>query len=726
MCHQWWHIDFGGNMMNQDIINIISEELNVQTKQVQAVLSLLEEGNTVPFIARYRKEKTGALDEDQIRTIDKYYQYQVNLLKRKEDVIRLIEEKGMLNDQLKIDILNAKQLSDVEDLYRPYKEKRKTRATEAKAKGLEPLSKWILSLPHGDIQSEAKKYLNDKVTTVEEAIQGALDIIAENISDDIKYRKFVKDMIYKGGFIQTKEKKKHNDENKIYEMYYDYKEKVKTIVSHRILAINRAEKEKVIHVSIEVDKDYFIQYILRGVTRNKQSSIHDYLQKAVEDSFQRLLFPSIEREVRKELTEKANEQALKVFSINLENLLLQAPLKNKMVLGVDPAFRTGCKLAVVDQTGKVLHIDKVFITIPKNNYDKDKRILLDIIKKYQIEIIAIGNGTASRESEAFIAKLIQDYQLNVEFAIISEAGASVYSASQLAKEEFPDYHVEERSAVSIARRLQDPLAELVKIEPKAISVGQYQHDIPTKDLEEQLNFVVEKTVNNVGVDVNTASKSLLKYVAGLNNAVATQIVAYRNENGMFKDRNEIKKVKKLGEKTYLQAIGFLRILDGDNPLDATAIHPDNYHQTIMLLNDLNLSLNDLGTDRLKEEILKINKDEVIKRLKIDQYTLDDIIESLIKPNRSIRDEYQTPILKKDILRIEDLKAGMLLEGTVRNVVDFGAFIDIGLKNDGLVHISKMSEKRIKHPLDVLSIGDIVEVKVIDVDLNKKRVSLSMI
>lgn len=712
--------------MNKDIINIISQELNVQTKQIEAVLSLLEEGNTVPFIARYRKEKTGALDEDQIRTIDKYYQYQVNLLKRKEDVIRLITEKGMMNDQLKNDILAAKQLSEVEDLYRPYKEKRKTRATDAKAKGLEPLSKWILSLPHDDIQIEAKKYLNEQVQTIEDAIQGALDIIAENISDDIKYRKFVKDMIYKGGFIKTIEKKKHDDENKVYEMYYDYKEKVKTIVSHRILAINRAEKEKVVNVNIEVDKDYYIQYILRGVTKNRKSAVNDYLQKAVEDSYQRLLFPSIEREVRKELTEKANVQALKVFSVNLENLLLQAPLKNKMVLGVDPAFRTGCKLAVVDQTGKVLHIDKVFITLPKNNYDKDIKILLDIIKKYKIEIIAIGNGTASRETEAFIAKLIQDYKLDVEFAIISEAGASVYSASQLAKEEFPDYHVEERSAVSIARRLQDPLAELVKIEPKAISVGQYQHDIPAKDLEEQLNFVVEKTVNNVGVDVNTASKSLLKYVAGLNNAVASQIVSYRNENGMFKDRNEIKKVKKLGEKTYLQAIGFLRILDGNNPLDATAIHPDNYKQTLILLKELNLSLDDLGSDHLKEKILKINKDEVIKRLEIDQYTLDDIIESLIKPNRSIRDEYQTPLLKKDVLHIEDLKTGMLLEGTVRNVVDFGAFIDIGLKNDGLVHISKMSEKRIKHPLDVLSIGDIVEVKVIDVDLNKKRVGLSMI
>lgn len=712
--------------MNQEIIKTISEELNVQVYQIEAVLSLLQEGNTVPFIARYRKEKTGALDEDQIRTIDKYYQYQINLLKRKEDVIRLIEEKGMLNDQLKQDILKATQLSDVEDLYRPYKEKRKTKAIIAKNKGLEPLAKWMIALNKGDILKEAKKYLNDEVKDEQDAIQGAMDIIAEDIADNIKYRKFLKDMLYKGGIIKTTEKKKHDDENKVYEMYYAYQEKLKTLVSHRILAINRAEKEKVINVTIEGDKEYYLQYILRGLTRNKEVTYLSYLQQAVEDSYQRLLFPSIEREIRKELTEKANEQALKVFSVNLENLLLQAPLKNKMVLGLDPAYRTGCKLAVVDQTGKVLHIDKVFITLPKDNYDKDIKTLLNIINKYKIEIIAIGNGTASRESEAFIAKMIKDNHLNVEFAIISEAGASVYSASQIAKEEFPDYQVEERSAVSIARRLQDPLAELVKIEPKAISVGQYQHDIPEKDLEEQLDFVVEKTVNNVGVDINTASKSLLKYVAGLNAGVANQIILYRNEFGKFTNRQEIKKVKKLGEKTYTQAIGFLRILDGNQPLDATAIHPENYQQALALLQLCNLTTNDLGSDELKDKLLKISKNEVIEKLNIDQYTLDDIIDCLIKPNRSIRDQYQTPLLKKDILHIEDLKEGMVLEGTVRNVVDFGAFIDIGLKNDGLVHISKMSKQRIKHPLDVLSIGDIVEVNVIEVDLKKNRVSLSMI
>ena len=710
--------------MNEEIIKIAAKELEITEKQINAVLELLEQGNTVPFIARYRKEATGGLDEDQIRNIDKYYQYQVNLLKRKEDVIRLIDEKGMLTKQLETDILKATKLNEVEDLYRPYKEKRKTKATEAKAKGLEPLSKWILSLPKGNIDEEAKKYLNDKVENIEDAIQGALDIIAEVISDDIKYRKFVKDIIYKSGVIETKVKKKNPDETKVYEMYYDYHERVNRIVSHRILAINRAEKEKVITVNINVNKDFLIEYINRGVTKNRNSSVNEYILKAIEDSLNRLLLPSIEREVRNELTEKASEQALKVFSINLEKLLMQAPLKDKMVLGVDPAYRTGCKLAVVDQTGKVLKIDKVFITIPKDNYDKEKKILLDIIKTYKIEIIAIGNGTASRESEAFISKLIKDNNLDVDYAIISEAGASVYSASKLAKEEFPDYQVE--SAVSIARRLQDPLAELVKIEPKAISVGQYQHDIAQKQLEEQLDFVVEKAVNSVGVDINTASVSLLQYVSGLNSAVAKNIIKYRDEHGKFTNREEIKNVNKLGAKTYQQSIGFLRIPGANDPFDATAIHPENYQQAKALLKLINASEKELGTKEIASKLTTINKEKILEELKIDSYTLDDIIDSFIKPNRSPRDNYATPLLKKDILKIEDLKPGMVLEGTVRNVVDFGAFIDIGLKNDGLVHISKISHERIKHPLDKLSIGDIVEVYVIDVDVNKHRVGLSMI
>lgn len=712
--------------MNQEIIKTISEELNITIKQVNAVLTLLDEGNTVPFIARYRKEATGALDEDQIREVDKYYQYQENLLKKKEDVIRLITEKGMMNDQLKNDINKATKLSEVEDLYRPYKEKKKTKASEAIAKGLQPLANTILELKNIDLEVEAKKYVNDKVASIDEAIQGALDIIAESISDDIKYRKFVKDIVYKSGIIKTSVKKKYDDENKVYEMYYDYNERVGRIVSHRILAINRAEKEKVITVNVECDKDFLSSYIHRGVTKNRNSKMNDYLKKAVDDSLNRLLYPSIIREVRKELTQKADEQALKVFSLNLENLLLQAPLKDKMVLGIDPAFRTGCKLAVVDPTGKVLAINKAFITIPKNNYDKEKKLILDLIKKHKIEIIAIGNGTASRETEAFIASLIKENNLDVDYALISEAGASVYSASKVAQEEFPDLHVEERSAVSIARRLQDPLAELVKIEPKAISVGQYQHDIAQKALEEQLDFVVEKTVNNVGVNINTASKSLLQFVSGLNGAVTGNIVKYRDENGKFKNRKEIKKVAKLGAKTYEQAIGFLRIVDGDNPLDQTAIHPDNYKQTMELLSLLGLTLNDLGTTKLQESIQNSNLEEIQAKLNIDKYTLEDITESLIKPNRSIRDEYKTPLLKKDILKIEDLKPGMVLEGTVRNVVDFGAFVDIGLKNDGLVHISKISKQRIKHPLDVLNVGDIIEVSVLDVDLNKHRVGLTMI
>ena len=603
--------------MNEEIIKIAAKELEITEKQINAVLELLEQGNTVPFIARYRKEATGGLDEDQIRNIDKYYQYQVNLLKRKEDVIRLIDEKGMLTKQLETDILKATKLNEVEDLYRPYKEKRKTKATEAKAKGLEPLSKWILSLPKGNIDEEAKKYLNDKVENIEDAIQGALDIIAEVISDDIKYRKFVKDIIYKSGVIETKVKKKNPDETKVYEMYYDYHERVNRIVSHRILAINRAEKEKVITVNINVNKDFLIEYINRGVTKNRNSSVNEYILKAVEDSLNRLLLPSIEREVRNELT----EQALKVFSINLEKLLMQAPLKDKMVLGVDPAYRTGCKLAVVDQTGKVLKIDKVFITIPKDNYDKEKKILLDIIKTYKIEIIAIGNGTASRESEAFISKLIKDNNLDVDYAIISEAGASVYSASKLAKEEFPDYQVEERSAVSIARRLQDPLAELVKIEPKAISVGQYQHDIAQKQLEEQLDFVVEKAVNSVGVDINTASVSLLQYVSGLNSAVAKNIIKYRDEHGKFTNREEIKNVNKLGAKTYQQSIGFLRIPGANDPFDATAIHPENYQQAKALLKLINASEKELGTKEIASKLTTINKEKILEELKIDSYTV---------------------------------------------------------------------------------------------------------
>lgn len=713
--------------MDINVVKQVANELNIKIEQVEKVLSLLEDGNTVPFIARYRKEVTGALNEDQIREIDKIYEYGINLNKRKEDIIRLIDEKGMLDETLKADILKCTKLSEVEDLYRPFKEKKKTRAIIAKNNGLEPLSQWILSLPrNGNVHEEAKKYLNENIQTVEEAISGAKDIIAENMADNPKYRKYVKDMLYKTALIETKEKKNHKDENKVYEMYYQYSERLKNIVPHRILAINRAENEKVITVSFEFDKQRFLDYIGFGYYHKKESVTKEVIDEAIEDGFKRLLYPSIEREIRHELTEKAELQALEVFSVNLEKLLMQPPLKDKIILGVDPAFRTGCKLAVIDATGKVLTIDKIFPTLLKKDYSGDIRKVVSLVKKYHVEIIAIGNGTASRETEMFIAKTIKEEQLDVSYVIVSEAGASVYSASKIAKEEFPDYQVEERSAVSIARRIQDPLAELVKIEPKAISVGQYQHDMNQKRLTEQLEFVVTKSVNQVGVNINTASPSLLQYVAGCSPTIAKNIVSYREKIGRFNDRKEIMEVPKLGPKTYTQAIGFLRILNGDNPLDQTAIHPESYEVTEKIMADLGFDLEKIGTQELNEAINHIDKNKVMTKFSIDQYTLDDIIDCLKSPLRTPRDHYQSAILKKDVLTIEDLNTGMELQGTVRNVVDFGAFVDIGLKNDGLVHISKMSETRIKHPLDKVNVGDIITVWVDSVDLNKKKVALTML
>lgn len=712
--------------MNQDIIQLLAEELNIKVLQIENTLSLLEEGCTVPFIARYRKEKTEGLTEDEIREISKQYEYQVNLLKRKEDVIRLIEEKGLMNDGLKKTILSCTTLAQVEDQYRPYKEKKKTKATIAISKGLEPLALWILKLPYkGDLDKEILKYVKEDLTK-EEALQGAKDIIAEKISDEPRFRTFTKDMIYKTGMIETSVKKKHDDEDGVYQMYYEYNEKIKFIASHRILAINRAEKEKVLNVHINIDEDRFVQYIYNGMTRKKESIVNDIIMECCKDAFKRLIFPSVEREVRSDLTAAAQEKALGVFSINLEKLLLQAPLKDRYVLGVDPAYRTGCKLAAIDPTGKVLAINKVFITLPKNDYSKDESILLSMIKKYKIEIIAIGNGTASRETESFIANLIKKNNLNVQFVIVSEAGASVYSASPLAKEEFPDYAVEERSAVSIARRLQDPLAELVKIEPKAISVGQYQHDMNQKKLSEQLDYVVEKVVNQVGVNINTASPSLLQYVSGLSMKTAKNIVKYREENGMFTTREQVKKVSALGPKTYEQAVGFLRILNGNNVLDETSIHPDNYGDALKLLDYLKMNKEDIGSSTMNASIKSLNKEEVSSKLNIDKYLLEDLCDAFTSPHRTPRDEYNTPILKSDILKIEDLKEGMQLEGVVRNVVDFGAFVDIGLKNDGLVHISKMSTEKIKHPLDKVNVGDIITVYVHEIDLNRKRVGLSMI
>ncbi|MBS5114788.1 MAG: RNA-binding transcriptional accessory protein [Erysipelotrichaceae bacterium] len=713
--------------MEENIIKQVSNELDISIKQVEAVLSLLEMGNTVPFIARYRKEKTGALNEDQIREVSKVYEYGINLKKRQEDIIRLIDEKGMLNDELKTDILKCTKLSELEDIYRPFKEKKKTRAIIAKNKGLEPFSHWLLSLPrNGSVIEEAKKYLNDEVTSEEEAILGAQDIIAENMSETVKYRKYVKDMLYKTGLIVTKEKKKHNDENKIYEMYYNHSERLKNIVSHRILAINRAEKEKVVSVTFEFDKQRFLDYINFGYIKNKETTAKTVIEQAIEDGFKRLLYPSIEREIRSELTEKAETQALSVFSINLEKLLMQAPLKDKIILGVDPAYRTGCKLAVIDVTGKVLAIDKIYPTLPKDDYSKDIDKLLKLISKYKIEVVAIGNGTASRETEAFVSKVIKENHLNLSYVIVSEAGASVYSASKIAKEEFPDYQVEERSAVSIARRIQDPLAELVKIEPKAISVGQYQHDMNQKRLTEQLEFVVTKSVNQVGVNVNTASSSLLQYVSGCSTSIAKNIVAYREKNGKFLNREQIQSVPKLGPKTYTQAIGFLRILEGNQPLDQTAIHPESYDIALKVLNEVGLNERYLGTDELVDSLKKLDLEKLQVKFNTDQYTLEDVIECLKSPLRTPRDSYQTAILKQDILKIEDLKEGMELQGTVRNVVDFGAFVDIGLKNDGLVHISKMSNRRIKHPLEIVNVGDIINVWVDKVDLEKKKVALTML
>ena len=715
-----------GESMNKELIHEIALALNITDKQVETVLSLLESGATVPFIARYRKEMTNGLDEDQIREISHSYEYSVNLLKRKEDVIRLIEEKGLMTDQLKKDIMKATKLSEVEDQYRPFKEKKKTKATMAKAKGLEPLAKAIMAFPrNGSLENMAKKYLNDQVKTIEEALQGASDIIAENIADSAKFRQYTKSMMMKTARIVTKKKKNAEDEKQVYAMYYDYNEMVKYIANHRILAINRAEKQKVISVSFDIDEERFLSYIVKGIIWNHKTIAEDFIKNATKDAFKRLIMPSVEREIRSELTEKAEDASLSLFSENLEHLLLQAPMKDKNVLGLDPGFRTGCKLAVLDRTGKVLHIDKVYISLPKKTTARDEKLLLQLIDQYHIDLIAIGNGTASRESEAYIAKLIQKHHLQVSYAIVSEAGASVYSASKVAQEEFPDYQVEERSAVSIGRRLQDPLAELVKIEPKAISVGQYQHDMNQKKLGESLDFVVEKVVNQVGVNINTASPSLLQYVSGLSKTTAHNIVKYREENGAFTNREQIKKVSKLGPKSYEQSVGFLRILNGNNILDETSIHPDNYKDALALLDYLHLDVTSVGTMTMKEALADFNKEKAMNELGFSHYLMDDLLDAFLAPHRTPRDDYDAPILKSDILDIKDLKVGMKLQGTVRNVVDFGAFVDIGLHEDGLVHISKMSDHKISHPLEVVSVGDIVDVYVYEIDEKRQRVALSM-
>lgn len=706
-------------------MNEIVSKYQFSEKQVKSVLELLEENNTVPFIARYRKEATGGLDEVQIKQISDEYQYVANLQKRKDEVIHNIEKQGLLTNELKEDILKQTKLQRVEDLYRPFKQKKKTRATEAKRKGLESLAQWISDGQQGELSQKAEAYINDEVATVDEAIQGALDIIAEHISDNPKYRSRILKDIYRQGNIVTAKKKKADDEKETFAMYYDYVEPIKNVANHRVLAMNRGEKEKVLSVKVEFDT----QQVASAIEKNevKSNNPHgDYIKLAIEDSLKRLIMPSIEREIRADLTEKAEQHAIEVFSENLKHLLLQPPMKGKQILGVDPAFRTGCKLAVINPYGTFIDKSVIYPHPPKSKVEASEKEIVRMITENNIELIAIGNGTASRETEQFVADVIKKYNLDIKFIIVNEAGASVYSASEIARSEFPNFQVEERSAVSIGRRVQDPLSELVKIDPKSIGVGQYQHDVNQKELESALTFVVETAVNQVGVDVNTASKSLLQYVSGLSSAIAQNIIDYREENGAIKHNREISKVKRLGAKTFEQSIGFLRIVDGSEPLDNTSIHPESYDVTYELLTVLNFDINDLGTDKLKTELSKINTNQIAEQLNVGVPTLEDIIKSLMAPNRDPRDEFETPILKSDVLSIEDLKEGMKLSGTVRNVVDFGAFVDIGVKQDGLVHVSKLSKKFVKNPMDVVSVGDIVEVWILDIDQNKGKVSLTMI
>ena len=715
--------------MNELIIKQIATDLNITEKQVNTVLTMLSEGNTVPFIARYRKEATGALDEEMIRKINEVYEYQANLLKRKEDVIRLIEEKDLMTPELKTKILNCTKLVEVEDLYRPYKEKKKTKATEAIANGLEPLAKMMMSFPeNGSIEDLANKFIKENLP-FDKVVEGAKYIIAEWISDNAAYRKWIRSYFYRNGEIVSKKKKTAEDESKTYEMYYDYHESVKYIKPHRILAINRAEKEKILTVNIDLNNDEIISYLNEKIIKKEKSFTAEYVKEAIADAYKRLISPSIEREIRSELSEKAEEAAIDNFGKNLEALLLTPPMKEKIVLAFDPGFVNGCKLAIIDKTGKYLDsiVVKPFLKGDEEKRIKDtKAIVAMLIKKYNVDIIAIGNGTASRESEKLCAEMIKEYNLDCKYVIVSEAGASIYSASPLAIEEFPDLAVEKRSAVSIGRRLQDPLAELVKIPPDGIGVGLYQHDVSQKKLSTSLDFVVEKTVNNVGVNVNTASPSLLKYVSGLTKKSIEKIIDYRNKKGRIDSREEIKKEKLLSDKVYEQAIGFLRITEGVNILDETGIHPESYELTLNLLNKLGFGLKDVGKKELIEKLEAIDLDKMKDELNTDIYTLDDVVKSLKKPNRDPRDEMPQPILKSDILKIEDLNIGMKLQGTVRNVVDFGAFIDIGLHNDGLAHISKLTTKYIKHPSEVLSVGDIVDCYVIDINKEKEKVSLSLL
>ncbi|MCY7822292.1 RNA-binding transcriptional accessory protein [Bacillus spizizenii] len=708
----------------------IAKEIGLSQKYVESVIRLLEDGNTVPFIARYRKEQTGSMDEVQIQTISERWQYIQNLNQRKEEVIRLIAEQDKLTDDVKRKIEQSVKLQEVEDLYRPYKQKRKTKATVAKSKGLEPLADYILTLPQDNRLAEtADQYISEEkeVFTREEAIEGAKHIIAEQISDEPSFRKWIRQETFKRGTIKSAAgKSADTDEKNVYEMYYEYEEPIAKVVPHRVLAMNRGEKEDILKVSIEPPADHIKAYLEKQIIKNRSTSVKEILQETIEDSYKRLIQPAIEREIRKELSEKADEQAIHIFSENLRKLLLQPPMKGKTVLGVDPAFRTGCKLAVSDETGKVLKIDVIYPHAPVNKTKEAHEKVKVILEQHQVEMVAIGNGTASRETEQFIVNVLKDMPRKIYYVIVNEAGASVYSASELAREEFPELQVEERSAVSIARRLQDPLAELVKIDPKSVGVGQYQHDVSQKRLNESLRFVVETVVNQVGVNVNTASAALLQYVAGLSKSVAGNVVKKREEIGKFSNRKELKDIPRLGAKTYEQCIGFLRVQEGTEPLDRTGIHPESYKETKALLKKLGLSTEQIGTAELKDKINQLALSETAQELGIGEITLKDICEQLTRPERDPRDEVPKPLLKTDVLQLEDLKEGMELQGTVRNVVDFGAFVDIGVKQDGLVHISKLSNQFVKHPLDVVSVGDIVTVWVDGVDVQKGRVSLSMV
>ncbi|ABN53173.1 MAG TPA: RNA-binding transcriptional accessory protein [Hungateiclostridium thermocellum] len=712
-----------------DIISTLVKEFNLKPFQVENTVKLIDSGNTIPFIARYRKEITGELNDQVLRQLHERLIYLRNLEARKEEVRRLIDEQGKLTAEITASLEKATTLREVEDIYRPFRPKRRTRATVAKEKGLEPLAEIIMAqeLKTGSIEDIAKPFINPEkeVNTVEDALNGAMDIIAEDISDNPHIRSIVRDVFMKQGMIVSKKKK---DEDSVYRMYYDFSEPVAKIAGHRVLAINRGEKEEFLQVKIEVPEETLMEQLKAKLVKRPPSITSEYVEKALADSYERLIFPSVEREVRNELTENAEEQAIKVFATNLKNLLLQPPVKGKTVLGLDPAYRTGCKIAVVDETGKVLDTAVIYPTPPQNKVEEAKEIMKRLIEKHGVDIISIGNGTASRESEIFVAELLKEIDRKVYYMVVSEAGASVYSASKLGAEEFPDFDVALRSAVSIARRLQDPLAELVKIDPKSIGVGQYQHDMNQKRLSETLQGVVEDCVNSVGVDLNTASPSLLSYISGINSVIAKNIVEYRETNGKFKRREELKKVKKLGDKTFEQCAGFLRIPDGDNVLDNTSVHPESYEAAKKLLDIMGYSLEDVKNrklDGLVEKVEKMGMEKVAREIGVGVPTLKDIIKELLKPGRDPRDELPKPMLLTDVLHLEDLRPGMILTGTVRNVADFGAFVDVGVHQDGLVHISELSDKYVKSPMDVVSVGDIVKVRILDVDVERKRISMSM-